>query len=291
MSGALRHQRYRHEDIRRDVTGAAGQARFFGPWVKHHDVPHGTAVRRHVGEQHILSTGLIEDLGVNVYQGIAGSTTHVDFESNPNLYGDDEARRNHERFVEFLDRYVAAGSEQPVWELPLGTDVERRTVLGDWLRTGHEFRPRNLAEAFDEQVARTPGATALVFEGETLTYAELDARANALARTLIGMGVGPESLVGLSIRRSLDLIVGLYAIVKSGGAWVPIDPDHRPIAPRTSSNPPVRPACSPPRGTPWTCPRASCRSRSTRSISRRWTPGRSRTPTGWRRCVRRTPRT
>ncbi len=226
VSGALRHQRYRHEDIRRDVTGAAGQASFFGPWVNimmfHTELRFGDTV----GEQHILSTGLIEDLGVNVYQGIAGSTTHVDFESNPNLYGDDEARRNHERFVEFLDRYVAAGSEQPVWELPLGTDVERRTVLGDWLRTGHEFRPRNLAEAFDEQVARTPGATALVFEGETLTYAELDARANALARTLIGMGVGPESLVGLSIRRSLDLIVGLYAIVKSGGAWVPIDPDH-----------------------------------------------------------------
>ncbi len=226
VSGALRHQRYRHEDIRRDVTGAAGQASFFGPWVNimmfHTELRFGDTV----GEQHILSTGLIEDLGVNVYQGIAGSTTHVDFESNPNLYGDDEARRNHERFVEFLDRYVAAGSEQPVWELPLGTDVERRTVLGDWLRTGHEFRPRNLAEAFDEQVARTPGATALVFEGETLTYAELDARANALARTLIGIGVGPESLVGLSIRRSLDLIVGLYAIVKSGGAWVPIDPDH-----------------------------------------------------------------
>ncbi len=136
VSGALRHQRYRHEDIRRDVTGAAGQASFFGPWVNimmfHTELRFGDTV----GEQHILSTGLIEDLGVNVYQGIAGSTTHVDFESNPNLYGDDEARRNHERFVEFLDRYVAAGSEQPVWELPLGTDVERRTVLGDWLRTG-----------------------------------------------------------------------------------------------------------------------------------------------------------
>ncbi|MCA1006190.1 non-ribosomal peptide synthase/polyketide synthase [Rhodococcus hoagii] len=226
VSGALRHQRYRHEDIRRDVTGAAGQASFFGPWVNimmfHTELRFGDTV----GEQHILSTGLIEDLGVNVYQGIAGATTHVDFESNPNLYGDDEARRNHERFVEFLDRYVAAGAEQPVWELRLGTELERRTVLGDWVRTGHEFRPRNLAEAFDEQVARTPDATALVFEGEALTYAELDARANALARTLIGMGVGPESLVGLSIRRSLDLIVGLYAIVKSGGAWVPIDPDH-----------------------------------------------------------------
>jgi len=226
VSGALRHQRYRHEDIRRDVTGAAGQASFFGPWVNimlfHTELRFGDMV----GEQHILSTGLIEDLGVNVYQGIAGTSTHVDFESNPNLYGDDEARRNHDRFVEFLDRYVASASDRPVWGIPLGTELERRTVLGDWVGTAHDFRPRNLAEAFDEQVARTPDATALVFEGEALTYTELDARANALARTLIGMGVGPESLVGLSIRRSLDLIVGLYAIVKSGGAWVPIDPDH-----------------------------------------------------------------
>ncbi|WP_107982793.1 non-ribosomal peptide synthetase [Rhodococcus sp. OK519] len=226
VSGALRHQRYRHEDIRRDVTGVAGQASFFGPWVNimmfHTELRFGDMV----GEQHILSTGLIEDLGVNVYQGIAGATTHVDFESNPNLYADDEARRNHERFVEFLDRYVAAESDQPVWEIPLGTELERRTILGDWVRTGHEIRRRSLAEAFDEQVARTPDATALVYEGAALTYAELDARANALARSLIGLGVGPESLVGLSIRRSLDLIVGLYAIVKSGGAWVPIDPDH-----------------------------------------------------------------
>ncbi|MDH6678002.1 amino acid adenylation domain-containing protein [Rhodococcus sp. LBL1] len=225
VSGALRHQRYRHEDIRRDVT-AAGQASFFGPWVNimmfHTELRFGDTV----GEQHILSTGLIEDLGVNVYQGIAGTSTHVDFESNPNLYGDDEARRNHDRFVEFLDRYVASASDRPVWEIPLGTDLEQRVVLNDWVRTDHRFPRRNLAEAFDQQVARTPDATAIVYEGSSLTYAELDARVTGLAHLLIDHGVGPESLVGLSIRRSPDLIVGLYAIVKAGGAWVPIDPDH-----------------------------------------------------------------
>ncbi|MGF7119706.1 non-ribosomal peptide synthase/polyketide synthase [Rhodococcus sp. BE178] len=226
VSGALRHQRYRHEDIRRDVSGSAGQASFFGPWVNimmfHTELRFGDMV----GELNILSTGLIEDLGVNLYQSVAGTRTHVDFESNPNLYGDEESRRNHERFVEFLDRYVGSASDRPVWGIPLGTELERRTVLGDWVRTEHSFRTRDLAEAFDEQVARTPGATALVYEGRSLTYAELDARVNGLARILIDMGVGPESLVGLSIRRSLDLIVGLYAIVKAGGAWVPIDPDH-----------------------------------------------------------------
>ncbi|WP_254699005.1 non-ribosomal peptide synthase/polyketide synthase [Rhodococcus sp. SGAir0479] len=226
VSGALRHQRYRHEDIRRDVTGTAGQASFFGPWVNIMMFRTELKFGAMVGEQHILSTGLIEDLGVNVYQGVAGESTHVDFESNPNLYGEDEARRNHRRFVEFLDRYVAADSGLPVWDIPLGTDEERSTALLDWVRTDHRFRPRTLSQAFEEQVARTPDATAVVYEGAALTYAELDERVTGLARVLIDRGVGPESLVGLSIRRSLDLIVGLYAIVRAGGAWVPIDPDH-----------------------------------------------------------------
>ncbi|CAM2828224.1 non-ribosomal peptide synthetase [Prescottella defluvii] len=83
-----------------------------------------------------------------------------------------------------------------------------------------------LASLFDEQVARTPDAVALEFDGVTLTYADFDARANRLARHLISRGVGPDTLVGLGIRRSLDLLVGMYAIVKAGGAYVPLDPDH-----------------------------------------------------------------
>ncbi|WP_408014518.1 amino acid adenylation domain-containing protein, partial [Rhodococcus spongiicola] len=226
VSGALRHQRYRHEDIRRDVEGAAGQASFFGPLVNIMMFGREIRLGDMSGALNILSTGLVEDLGVNLYQSVTGTTTHIDFESNPNLYGDDEARRNHERFVEFLERYVAADGDRPVWGIPLGTETERRTVLNDWVRTEHSFRTRHLAEAFEEQVARTPDATAIVYEGTSLSYGELDARATGLARLLTERGVGPESLVGLSIRRSLDLIVGLYAIVKSGGAWVPIDPDH-----------------------------------------------------------------
>ncbi|MGW0177711.1 amino acid adenylation domain-containing protein, partial [Rhodococcus sp. NPDC003322] len=86
--------------------------------------------------------------------------------------------------------------------------------------------PRTLASLFDEQVARTPDAVALEFEGAEMTYAEFDSRANALARKLIESGVGPESMVGLAIRRSFDLLIGMYAIVKAGGAYVPLDPDH-----------------------------------------------------------------
>ncbi|UGQ42944.1 non-ribosomal peptide synthase/polyketide synthase [Rhodococcus aetherivorans] len=226
VSGALRHQRYRHEDIVRDAGNAAGgRSTFFGPWINIMLFDNEVRLGDMVGRINILSTGLIEDLGVNVYKS-GGTHTHIDFESNPNLYGAQESRAHHSRFVEFFDRFVASDPDRRVWDLPLGTGTETAQVLTEWNRTEHPLDHRTLLEAFEEQVARTPDAPALVYEGESLTYAEFDARANALARLLVARGVGPESLVGLSVRRSLELLVGMYAIVKAGGAWVPIDPDH-----------------------------------------------------------------
>jgi amino acid adenylation domain-containing protein len=83
-----------------------------------------------------------------------------------------------------------------------------------------------LHESFEAQVARTPGAAALVFEDHQLTYRQLDLRANQLAHQLRSLGVGPEVLVGLSIERSLELVIGLFGILKAGGAYVPLDPEY-----------------------------------------------------------------
>ncbi|MDN3461149.1 amino acid adenylation domain-containing protein, partial [Rhodococcus sp. APC 3903] len=76
------------------------------------------------------------------------------------------------------------------------------------------------------QVAASPDAVAVVFEGQSLSYAEFGSRVNRLARYLVSVGVGPESLVALAMRRSVDLVVGMYAVVAAGGAYVPLDPDH-----------------------------------------------------------------
>ncbi|MGV5049107.1 non-ribosomal peptide synthase/polyketide synthase [Rhodococcus pyridinivorans] len=83
-----------------------------------------------------------------------------------------------------------------------------------------------LPKLFADAVVSTPDAIALEFEGDVRTYAEFDAQANRLARKLVDLGVEPESYVGLAMRRSFDLLVGMYAIVKAGGAYVPLDPDH-----------------------------------------------------------------
>jgi amino acid adenylation domain-containing protein len=104
---------------------------------------------------------------------------------------------------------------------------ERARVVDEWNRTDAPF-PRELCthHLFEAQVERTPHAVAVVSEGGTLTYAELNARANRLAHHLIGLGVGPDVLVGLCMERGVEMAVGLLAVVKAGGAYVPLDPDY-----------------------------------------------------------------
>ncbi len=101
----------------------------------------------------------------------------------------------------------------------------QRQLLAEWNDTQRDYRlDVCLHEWFEAQVARTPDAIAVFFEGESLTYRELNRRANRLAHYLITLGVGPEVLVGIFIERSIEMVVGVYGILKAGGAYVPLDP-------------------------------------------------------------------
>ncbi len=105
--------------------------------------------------------------------------------------------------------------------------TERQQILDQWNETRAEYpAERCLHELFEEQVERTPTATAIQYEDRTLSYAELNARANRLARYLREQGVGPDSRVGICVERSLEMVVGLLGILKAGGAYVPLDPSY-----------------------------------------------------------------
>ncbi|RKH09839.1 amino acid adenylation domain-containing protein [Corallococcus sp. CA053C] len=131
------------------------------------------------------------------------------------------------RHLEVLLEGIAARPEARLSELPLLTAAERDEVLvgvsGSDLSGPVVGSVHGLVEA---QVDRTPDATALVFDGKALTYAELDARANQLAHHLRSLGVGPETLVGVSMSRSAEIVVAVLAVLKAGGAYVPMDPAY-----------------------------------------------------------------
>ena len=106
-------------------------------------------------------------------------------------------------------------------------EEERHKLLIEWNATGAAYpRDKYVHELFEEQAARTPDAVAVVHDGRTLTYSQLNARANQLAHHLRGLGVGPEALVAICVERSLEMVVGLLAILKAGGAYVPMDPSY-----------------------------------------------------------------
>ncbi|HEU4964901.1 MAG TPA: amino acid adenylation domain-containing protein [Bacilli bacterium] len=123
---------------------------------------------------------------------------------------------------------IVTDETQAVTALPLVGAEEQRRLVRDWNDTKRVYPEgeRCLQELFEAQVERTPDAVAVVCEGESLTYAELNRRANRLAHHLRGFCVVPDTRVGISMNRSLEMVVGLYGILKAGGAYVPIDPTY-----------------------------------------------------------------
>jgi amino acid adenylation domain-containing protein len=141
-------------------------------------------------------------------------------------------RSTIERMVGHLERVleqVAANADVRLSQLELLGEAERALVLEGWNRTDAEYPAGAcIHELFEAQVARTPNGVAATFEGDSLTYRELNEAANRLAHHLIRRGVGPEVRVGICLERSLEMVVGILAILKAGGAYVPLDPAYPP---------------------------------------------------------------
>ncbi len=120
-----------------------------------------------------------------------------------------------------------AAPETPVSRLPLLPDAERRQLIVDWNQTAADYpRDKCLQELFEAQVTISPDRPALRFEADLLSYKELNERANQMAHFLRSLGVGPDSLVGLCVERSVEMMVALLGILKAGGAYVPLNPDN-----------------------------------------------------------------
>ncbi|MCQ8214641.1 amino acid adenylation domain-containing protein [Burkholderia pseudomallei] len=145
------------------------------------------------------------------------------------LFDESTVRRYVTYWRRLLEGMTAGPANVSVARLPLLDEAERKQVVYAWNATERDYPIEQcIHQLFEAQVDRKPEAIALTFDGQRLSYAELNARANRLAHYLQARGVGPDRLVALCAERGIEMVVGLLAILKAGGAYVPLDPSHPP---------------------------------------------------------------
>ncbi|WP_038801082.1 non-ribosomal peptide synthetase [Burkholderia pseudomallei] len=143
------------------------------------------------------------------------------------LFDESTVRRYVTYWCRLLEGMTAGAADQTIVGLPLLDEAERKQVVYAWNATERDYPIEQcIHQLFEAQVDRKPEAIALTFEGQRLSYAELNARANRLAHYLQARGVGPDRLVALCAERGIEMVVGLLAILKAGGAYVPLDPAY-----------------------------------------------------------------
>jgi pristinamycin I synthase-3/4 len=156
-------------------------------------------------------------------EGLNGSLIY-----NTDLFDAETIQRLLRHFQTLLEA-VAADPQRRLSDLSLLTGDERRQLLVEFNDTERDYpREQTIQELFEEQAARRPESLALRCDGQQMSYGELNARANQLAHYLRKRGVGPEATVGILSGRSLELVVGMLAVLKAGGAFVPLDYHHPP---------------------------------------------------------------
>src|SRR5208283_740140 len=166
------------------------------------------------------------DLALHFYEEAGGQ--HVRFEYCTDVFRAETVEKFSSAFVRLLQA-VVANPQLKVSELPILSESEKHQVLRAWNNTSRDYpRQQCLHNLFERTAKRAPDRIAVECAGQSLTYGELNAKANRLANHLRKSGVQPESCVGIFLERSLDLIVGLLAILKAGAAYVPMDPSFPP---------------------------------------------------------------
>ncbi|HKP51512.1 MAG TPA: amino acid adenylation domain-containing protein [Chloroflexia bacterium] len=166
----------------------------------------------------------IVDLSLTIIDTPQGTQAQAEYSTD--LFDRDTITRLLGHYRTLLEA-VARDPQTPVSQLPILTESERRTLLVEWNDTRNDY-PRELCvhQLFAAQANRTPDKVALVYGKQKLTYRELSERANKLAHYLRTLGVGPDTLVGICVERSIEMVVGVLGVLKAGGAYVPLDPTY-----------------------------------------------------------------
>ncbi|MFC0105616.1 amino acid adenylation domain-containing protein [Kibdelosporangium aridum] len=224
IAEVLEHQRYRGEDIARDLQIEGGLNGLYGLNFNFQGFKYPDLFSPESSIQ-FVSLGSVKDTAIAIHDNYFETGTLIEFLANGNAYNAESVTLHQERYVRVL-RQLAADPARPVGTVDLLDAADRDRILRVWNDGVAEVPKATLPELFREQVRRSPDAVAVVFGGEELTYRDLDVRADRLAGELVRRAVGTDHVVAVALPRSAELIVALLAVMKAGAAYLPIDPDY-----------------------------------------------------------------
>ncbi|MFE2062510.1 amino acid adenylation domain-containing protein [Streptomyces sp. NPDC059467] len=207
------HQRYRYEQLRRDLKLVGGMRRLSGPGVNIMPFEYDLRFAGHRSTVHNVSAGPVDDLAVNVYDRAEGTGLRIAVDANPDLYDEAGLAAHQEGLLDLLREAVAA-PDRPIGRRPV-------TVLDGGPLPGPA---RPVLSLIADHAARRGGAIAVEHDGRTITYAELFRAARQLARRLAARNVGPGTVVALALPRGIDAVTAVLGILISGAAYCPLDP-------------------------------------------------------------------
>ncbi|GAA1663577.1 hypothetical protein GCM10010977_02300 [Citricoccus zhacaiensis] len=220
LRGTVAHQQF-HPGRLSGAPGHAGPSVNLLPLVE--DLRLGAAT----GSVHVLSTGPVHDLSF-VISGLTSDAAEAALllEGDAELHTTSTLHGHGERFLAFLDRLLAAEEGTALSQLPVTLPQEAEVLLEDGLGPQHPAADETVLASFARTVASRPGATAVVGTDGALTFAELDSTSNRLAHHLLHRGIGRGDAVAVRVERGVHLPVLVLAVLKSGAAYLPLDPEY-----------------------------------------------------------------
>ncbi|AVH60769.1 MULTISPECIES: non-ribosomal peptide synthetase [Streptomyces] len=221
------HQRYRAEELQRDLDLPGHAGTWYAPVVNIMSFDYAVTLAGLPTTAHNLSSGLVGDLTLAVWDRRDGTGLTVDLNAHPEICADHELAAHQRRLLAVLRAVTATEPSLPIGRIDLLTEEERAAFLA----VPDDVPPMTeatLTGLFEAQVGKTPDAAAVTCGDLTLTYRDLNERANRLAHRLVARGMGPEHVVALALERSADLVVAILATLKAGAAYLPLDPEYPP---------------------------------------------------------------
>ncbi|WP_017149593.1 amino acid adenylation domain-containing protein [Bacillus bingmayongensis] len=220
------HHKYRHEELRRDLKLLGENQRLFGPMINVMPFDYGLSFGGNHGVKHNLSAGPVDDLSINVSNEFGGNGLRINFDANPEVYNLEELITHKKRFVNLLENILDLQVNSSIGKLELLLHEESKQVLVEWNQTTKESSFVSVPTLIEKQVSKSPDSIAVVCDGTELTYKELNEQANQLAHFLLERGVQPKEFVALAFPRSVEMVIGMLAVLKAGAAYLPIDPEY-----------------------------------------------------------------